>query len=130
MDDTATATAKAAEAIAKSTGQALEIVHDTGGYLRHVFGEVPADVVGVLGGAWLHERHIRIRDALRRRTEQILLDDSRKLADLASNSGVDVTLEIVPEMQHVFQFLAGTAPEGDAAIRRLADWARPKLALV
>jgi acetyl esterase/lipase len=44
---------------------------------------------------------------------------------------VDVTLEIVPEMQHVFQFLAGTAPEADAAIRRLADWVwvRPKLGL-
>jgi acetyl esterase/lipase len=40
---------------------------------------------------------------------------------------VDVTLEVVPEMQHVFQFLAGTAPEGDAAIRRLADWVRPRL---
>jgi acetyl esterase/lipase len=61
--------------------------------------------------------------------DETLLDDSRKLADRARNSGVDVTLEIVPEMQHVFQFLAGTAPEGDAAIRRLADWARPKLGL-
>jgi acetyl esterase/lipase len=56
-----------------------------------------------------------------------LLDDSRKLADLARECGVDVTLEVVPEMQHVFQFLAGTAPEGDAAIRRLADWVRPRL---
>jgi len=62
--------------------------------------------------------------------DETLLDDSRKLADLASKSGVDVTLDIVPEMQHVFQFLAGTAPEGDAAIRRLADWVRPKLGLV
>src|SRR5215471_12563818 len=53
--------------------------------------------------------------------KDLLLDDSRKLADLARRSGVDVTLEIVPEMQHVFQFLAGTAPEADAAIRRLAD---------
>ena len=61
--------------------------------------------------------------------DETLLDDSRKLADRARSSGVDVTLEIVPEMQHVFQFLAGTAPEGDAAIRRLADWARPKLGL-
>jgi len=60
---------------------------------------------------------------------ETLLDDSRKLADLARKSGVDVTLEIVPEMQHVFQFLAGTATEGDAAIRRLADWVRPKLGL-
>jgi ubiquinone/menaquinone biosynthesis C-methylase UbiE len=64
-----------------------------------------------------------------RAMDETLLDDSRKLADLARQSGVDVTLEIVPEMQHVFQFLAGTAPEADAAIRRLADWVRPKLGL-
>src|SRR5262249_10384418 len=61
--------------------------------------------------------------------DETLLDDSRRLADLARRSGVDATLEIVPEMQHVFQFLAGTAPEADAAIRRLADWVRPKLGL-
>jgi acetyl esterase/lipase len=61
--------------------------------------------------------------------DETLLDDSRKLANLARKSSVDVTLEVVAEMQHVFQFLAGTAPEGDAAIRRLADWARPKLGL-
>jgi epsilon-lactone hydrolase len=61
--------------------------------------------------------------------DETLLDDSRKLADLARRSGVEVTLEIVPEMQHVFQFLAGTAPEGDAAISRLASWVRPKLGL-
>lgn len=62
--------------------------------------------------------------------DETLLDDSRRLADLARRAGVDVTLEIVPEMQHVFQFLAGTAPEGDAAVRRLADWVRPKLGLL
>ena len=61
--------------------------------------------------------------------DETLLDDSRKLANLARRSGVDVTLEIVPEMQHVFQALAGTAPEADAAIRRLAEWVRPKLGL-
>jgi acetyl esterase/lipase len=61
--------------------------------------------------------------------DETLLDDSRKLADLPRSSGVDVTLEIVPEIQHVFQFLAGTAPEADDAIRRLADWVRPKLGL-
>ena len=61
--------------------------------------------------------------------DETLLDDSRKLEELARKSGVDVTLEVVPEMQHVFQFLAGTAPEADAAIRRLGDWVRPKLGL-
>jgi epsilon-lactone hydrolase len=62
--------------------------------------------------------------------DETLLDDSRKLADLARKFGVDVTLEIVPEMQHVFQFLAGTAPEADAAIMRLAIWVGPKLGLI
>ena len=33
-----------------------------------------------------------------------------------------------PEMQHTFQ-MAGRAPEADDAIRRLADWVRPKLGL-
>ena len=46
-----------------------------------------------------------------------------------ADRALEVTLEIVPEMQHVFQFLAGTAPEGDAAIHRLADWVRPELGL-
>ena len=63
------------------------------------------------------------------RGDETLLDDSRELADLARKSGVDVTLEIVPEMQHVFQFLAGVAPEADDAIRKLAHWVRPKLGL-
>jgi epsilon-lactone hydrolase len=31
--------------------------------------------------------------------DETLLDDSRKLAELARKSGVDVTLEVVPEMQ-------------------------------
>jgi acetyl esterase/lipase len=61
--------------------------------------------------------------------DETLLDDSLKLADLARRSGVDVTLEVVPEMQHVFQFLAGTAPEADAAIQRLSGWVQPKLRL-
>jgi epsilon-lactone hydrolase len=41
-----------------------------------------------------------------------------------------VTVEVFPEMQHVFQFPAGRAPEGDEAVRRLGEWVRPKLGLV
>jgi hypothetical protein len=70
----------------QTAGKALEVVHDTGGYLRSVIGEVPADLVGVLGGAWLHERHIRLRDRLRRRTEQILLErDVQEAIELSPN---------------------------------------------
>jgi monoterpene epsilon-lactone hydrolase len=59
--------------------------------------------------------------------DETLLDDSRKLADAARRAGVDVRIEIEPGMQHGYQFLAGTAREGDQAIQKLAAWVRPKL---
>ncbi len=61
--------------------------------------------------------------------DEVLLDDSRRLAERARNAGVDVRLDVFPEMQHTFQMCAGRAPEADDAIRRFAEWARPKLAL-
>jgi acetyl esterase/lipase len=60
---------------------------------------------------------------------ECLLDDSLRFADNARAAGVDVTVEVEPEMQHVFHFLAGRAPEADKAIDRLAAWVRPKLGL-
>ena len=87
MDPATTqAVAKATDETAKTAGKALEIVHDVSGYLRGVFAEVPADLVGVAGGAWLHEQHIRIKDALRRRTEEILRErDVPKVIELSPN---------------------------------------------
>ena len=43
--------------------------------------------------------------------DETLLDDSRKLADLARKSGVDVTLEIAPEMQHVSRLWPAPLPK-------------------
>jgi epsilon-lactone hydrolase len=60
---------------------------------------------------------------------ELLLDDSRRLAEHAGKAGVDVRLDVFPEMQHTFQMMAGRAPEADDAIRRLAEWVRPKLGL-
>ena len=60
---------------------------------------------------------------------EVLLDDSRALADALKKAGVDVKMEIFPEMQHIFNFLAGTAPEADDAIRKYAKWVHPKLGL-
>jgi epsilon-lactone hydrolase len=60
---------------------------------------------------------------------ETLLDDSRRLAERARTAGVDVRLDVFPEMQHVFHFSAGHAPEADDAIGKLADWVRPKLGL-
>jgi acetyl esterase/lipase len=60
---------------------------------------------------------------------EVLLDDSRALAEALKKAGVDVKMEIFPELQHIFNFLAGTAPEADNAIGKYAKWVRPKLGL-
>jgi acetyl esterase/lipase len=59
----------------------------------------------------------------------VLLDDSRTFHEKARAAGVDVSLEVIPSMQHVFQILAGTVMEADVAIARIAQWVRPKLGL-
>jgi epsilon-lactone hydrolase len=61
--------------------------------------------------------------------QELLLDDSRRLDERARKAGVDVRLDIFPEMQHTFQMMAGRAPEADEGVRRLAEWVRPKLGL-
>ena len=55
------------------------------------------------------------------------LDDSRHFAAFAKQAGVEVELDVVPEMQHVFHFLGGVAPEADAAIARAGAWLEAKL---
>lgn len=61
--------------------------------------------------------------------DETLLDDSSRLAERAREAGVDVRLDVFPQLQHVFHFSAGRAPEADAAIRKLTEWVRPKLGL-
>ena len=60
---------------------------------------------------------------------ELLLDDSHALAERAEKAGVEVRVDVLPEMQHTFQMMAGRAPEADEAIRRFAEWVRPKLGL-
>ncbi len=60
---------------------------------------------------------------------ETLLDDSRRFYEKAKAAGVDVELQIYPEMQHVHQLMAGKAPEADDAIAKMATWLRPKLGL-
>lgn len=61
--------------------------------------------------------------------DEVLLDDARLLDQHARKAGVDLRLDVFPEMQHTFQMAAGRAPEADDAIRRMADWVRPKLGI-
>jgi acetyl esterase/lipase len=61
--------------------------------------------------------------------QELLLDDSRQLAERAEKAGVAARLDIFPDQQHTFQMMVGRAPEADDAIRRFAEWVRPKLGL-
>ena len=43
--------------------------------------------------------------------DEALLDDALRFEQLAKAAGVDIRCDVYPEMQHVFQFMAGRAPE-------------------
>ena len=45
----------------------------------------------------------------------------------ADKAGVDVTFENGEGMQHVYQFLAGRAVEGDEAVERIGTWLASRL---
>jgi monoterpene epsilon-lactone hydrolase len=55
---------------------------------------------------------------------EILRDDSTRFAAAARAAGVDVTLEIWPEMPHVWHVFAGLLPEADEAVERIGRWLR------
>jgi monoterpene epsilon-lactone hydrolase len=59
-----------------------------------------------------------------------LVDDSHRLADKARRSGVDVRLDVFPEMLHAHQIWAGNMPEADDAVARIGEYVRQRLALV
>jgi acetyl esterase/lipase len=61
--------------------------------------------------------------------DEVLLSDAVRFADLATAACNKVKLDVFPGMQHVFQFLAGNAPEGDEAILKFAEWVRPILSI-
>lgn len=61
--------------------------------------------------------------------DETLLDDSLRFEQRARAAGVDIKVDVFPDMQHVFHFMAGRAPEADDAIRRFAAWVKPKLGL-
>jgi monoterpene epsilon-lactone hydrolase len=55
---------------------------------------------------------------------EILRDDSTRFAAAAQAAGVDVTLEIWPEMPHVWHMFAGLLPEANEALERAGRWLR------
>ena len=59
---------------------------------------------------------------------ETLLDDSTRLAHLAKQAGVDVTLQIWDEMPHVWHLAAPILPEGQEAIDKIGAFVRERTA--
>ena len=59
--------------------------------------------------------------------DEVLLSDSERLAHKARTSGVDVTLEVWPEMIHVWHSMAGLFPEADQGVARVAEYLGERL---
>lgn len=55
-------------------------------------------------------------------SEEVLLDDSIRLARQAREAGVDVTLEVTDGLPHVFQYFASFLPQAQAAIDRAGEF--------
>jgi acetyl esterase/lipase len=55
-------------------------------------------------------------------SHEILLSDAVRFAEAAANADVEVTLEVVPGVPHVFQAYAAVLDEGDAALDRAATF--------
>jgi acetyl esterase/lipase len=53
-------------------------------------------------------------------TNEMLLDDSTRLAARARDAGVDVLLDVTADVPHVFQAYAGVLDEADQALERAA----------
>jgi acetyl esterase/lipase len=59
--------------------------------------------------------------------QETLLDDATRFAERAQTAGVDVTIEAVPEMIHVWHIFSGLVPESDTALDDLATWIKKRL---
>jgi monoterpene epsilon-lactone hydrolase len=55
-------------------------------------------------------------------SHELLLSDVERFAEKARAAGVDVTLEVWPEMQHDWQVAAKLLPEGRQAIAHVGDF--------
>ncbi len=58
---------------------------------------------------------------------EILLSDSTRFADKLTAAGINVTLQVWPDMWHVFQFFGSKMPESEAALVDIARFLRRTL---
>ncbi|MDH3363472.1 MAG: alpha/beta hydrolase [Gammaproteobacteria bacterium] len=59
--------------------------------------------------------------------DEILLSDSTRFAEKMEAAGLDVEIEVWPEMWHVFQLFVGKMPESRRAIRKIGAYLRARI---
>ncbi len=57
-------------------------------------------------------------------SEEILIDDAKRLAVKAQNAGVSVTLDIHEGMWHLFQAIDSLTPNSHLAVKKIGQWVR------
>jgi len=60
-------------------------------------------------------------------TDEVLLDDARRVAEAAEGADLDVTLTVAEGMIHVWHFFAGAVPEADEGVTRVAEFVRTRV---
>jgi acetyl esterase/lipase len=58
---------------------------------------------------------------------EMLCDDAIRVADSAKRAGVDVTIDVVDEMFHVWHIFAGYVPEADEAVAKIGEYLRARI---
>jgi acetyl esterase/lipase len=90
---------------------------DEAEYRNPLVSPVYADVAG------LPPIYIQVGD------DEILLSDSTRIAEKIEAAGGEVTLEVWPEMFHVFQVFVHQMPESREAIAKLVPFAKSRLGI-
>lgn len=61
---------------------------------------------------------------------EVILSDSVTLAEKAEDAGVEVTLEVWPDLWHVFQALTAVLPEAREAVGHIGEFIKAKLGVI
>jgi acetyl esterase/lipase len=63
-------------------------------------------------------------------SDEVLLDDARQLAARARAAGVEATLDVWPEMIHVWHWFLGMLGEAQRAVDRIGEFIRSTTSLM
>jgi hypothetical protein len=100
-----TESAKAVVELAKTAGKAIDLTSDFGAYLAKILGEVPADLIGLLGGDYLGQVRTRNLDKCVRKTKKIIDDRNAETEPVSLSIAIPLLREAENESREGVQDL-------------------------